>query len=368
MLKLHVVQAQFGDSLVIAFGSASNSRHILIDGGPSGNYAADLRPALSAILRKGGKLDLLILSHVDNDHIVGVLDLLADIEDDAVSGRSPRLRVAGLWHNSFDRTIDPSGEVLRQMQTMMMMAGAPATAMPLMTDAFYGIKEGNRLRIMAQKLKIPINKGFKDELILVETARKSIKLGPLELTIAGPNKPELNDLRTEWLNWLEETAQKVAIDPGTAAMADESVPNLSSIVILAKCDGKTLLLTGDARGDHIVEGLKAAKLAKNGKLHVDALKVQHHGSDRNTTRAFFDAVTADKYIISANGKYGNPDFDTLKWIVESAKNRNRPIALVTTNKTETIKELQTKLKPSAYGYTLTTLPPGQHSIDVTLSD
>jgi beta-lactamase superfamily II metal-dependent hydrolase len=112
--------------------------------------------------------------------------------------------------------------------------------------------------------------------------------------------------------------------------------------------------------------LTTAKLAKKGKLHVDVLKVQHHGSDRNTTRAFFDAITADTYVISANGKYGNPDFDTLKWIVEGARNRQQPITLVATNETDTIKELRKNLQPSAYGYTLRIRPPDQHSIEITL--
>jgi hypothetical protein len=140
--------------------------------------------------------------------------------------------------------------------------------MPLAADTFYGIREGNRLRLMARKLKIPTNKGFKDDLLLAETAKRPIKFGPLELTIAGPNKANLKALRTEWLNWLEAAAQKAASDPAAAAMADNSVPNLSSIVVLAKCAGKTILLTGDARGDHIIDGLNTAKLAKKGKLHV----------------------------------------------------------------------------------------------------
>jgi beta-lactamase superfamily II metal-dependent hydrolase len=367
MFKLHVVQAQFGDGLILSFGTAAKPRHILIDGGPSGNYGADLEPALGQIVGQGGKLDLIILSHVDNDHVIGVLDLFAAVEEDDISNRDPRVKIGGLWHNSFERSIDPTGEVSQQIQAMMVMANAASLTMPLAADAFYGIREGNRLRLMAQKLKIPTNKGFKDSLLLVETAKRPIKFGPLELKIAGPNKSNLKALRIKWLNWLEEAAQKAASDPAAAAMIDRSVPNLSSIVIVAKCDGKTILLTGDARGDHIIEGLNTAKLAKNGKLHVDVLKVQHHGSSRNTARGFFDAITADTYIISANGKYGNPDFDTLKWIVEGARARRQSVTLVATNETDTIKQLQQKLPASDYGYALKILPPQQHSVEITLS-
>jgi hypothetical protein len=368
MFKLHVIQAQFGDCLLLEFGTPRKARFVLIDGGPPGNYAADLQAALADIVDIGGKLDLVALSHVDNDHIVGVLDLFAAMEDDQVSERPPRIQVAQLWHNSFARSLDPTGEISQRLQSMMAMTGAANIAMPLATDAFYGVREGNRLRLMAQKLKVPTNKGFPNDLILVETAKQGISFGPLELRIAGPNKANLKALQTEWLEWLAKTAEKIASDPASAAMADRSIPNLSSIVMLAKCNGKTVLLTGDARGDHILAGLNTAKLAKRGKLHVDVLKVQHHGSDRNATREFFRSLTADTYVLSANGKYGNPDFATLQWIVESARARQRPITLVVTNETEGTRELQKKLDPGVYGYTLTALPPGKHSLAITLAD
>jgi beta-lactamase superfamily II metal-dependent hydrolase len=54
-----------------------------------------------------------------------------------------------------------------------------------------------------------------------------------------------------------------------AAYLDKSVHNLSSIVVLVESQGKRILLTGDGRGDHTLEGLKAAKLLKSGKLRVD---------------------------------------------------------------------------------------------------
>jgi beta-lactamase superfamily II metal-dependent hydrolase len=216
-------------------------------------------------------------------------------------------------------------------------------------------------------LKIPVNKDFKHGLITVEAAKQVIKLGPLEFRIAGPSKANLKALQDEWLEWLDKAEEKLSSDPAAAAMADKSIPNLSSIVVLAKCDGKTLLLTGDARGDHILSGLKGTGLAKGGKLHVDVLKVQHHGSDRNATRRFFDAVTAETYVISANGKYGNPDLDTLTWIVESAHDQQRQIRLVLTNETDSTKELQKRFKPSSFNYTVATLDSSRHSLEVTLS-
>jgi beta-lactamase superfamily II metal-dependent hydrolase len=52
---------------------------VLIDGGPYQTFEKHLKPVLQK-LPLGGKLDLVILSHIDNDNIVGLLDLLEEIK------------------------------------------------------------------------------------------------------------------------------------------------------------------------------------------------------------------------------------------------------------------------------------------------
>ena len=366
MFKLHAVQAQFGDCLILEFGTPAKRRFILIDGGPPDNFNNDLNAALQSIV-ESGKLDMVILSHIDSDHIYGLMDLLAALEEDKANGQPPRIAVAGLWHNSFQKAIDPDGEVTQRMQMLMTMAGAANVAMPLAADAFFGVKEGNRLRILAKKLKLPVNKGFQDDLVMLETATQPSKFGKLTLRVIGPTQTNLDMLRTEWMEWLAKTEKKMASDPATMANSDQSVPNLSSIVVLAEHDGKTILLTGDARSDHIFDGLGAAGLLTNGKLHVDVLKMPHHGSNRNMTIKFLKAVTADTYVISANGKDDNPDYATLKWIVEAAKSAGRQIQIIATNATPSTKKIKESHKPAEYGYQLTIKPKADHSIAVELS-
>jgi beta-lactamase superfamily II metal-dependent hydrolase len=75
-----------------------------------------------------------------------------------------------------------------------------------------------------------------------------------------------------------------------------------------------MLLTGDAGGDFILECMQSAGLLKNGKIHVDLLKVQHHGSRHSIEQDFFEKVTADSYVISGDGKHGNPSMEALKWL------------------------------------------------------
>ncbi len=366
MFKLHVVQAQFGDCLILEYGTNSSPRYVLIDGGPPNNFDDDLNAALKQIVATR-KLDALIVSHVDNDHIVGALDLLAALEDDAANNRRPREKVKGLWHNSFQKAIDRDGQITQRLMSLMAVAASTSAAMPHTADAFLGIGEGHRLRVLAKQLRIPINKGFQNDLILLETATQPIRFGRLTLRIVGPNQANLDELRKEWLKWLDKTERGMGREPAALSNSDKTVPNLSSIVVLAEADGKTALLTGDARGDHILDGLGKAGLLTNGKLHVDLLKVQHHGSDRNITVAFLKKVTADTYVISANGRDDNPDLATLKWIVEAAHGAGRQIRIVVTNETPSTKRIQQTHKPAKFGYTLTVRPHADHSIEIPLS-
>lgn len=362
MLRLQVVQAEYGDCLILEFGTPLNPRYILIDGGPATIYERHLRAALGNISRAGGKLDLAILSHVDNDHVIGLLDLMAELREQRASGQEETIAIDALWHNAFSQTIGSGNDIEVRLKMLLANAAAVGQAMTVAGMAVAGIGEGQRLRLAATALGIPINPGFTHDLISVDEVSEAILLGNLSLQVVGPTQENLEELRDEWLDWLDKNEDGLATgDPFLAAMADRSVPNLSSIMVLAEAEGKRVLLTGDGRGDHLLQGLGQANLlSPQGGLHVDVLKVPHHGSDRNATRKFFKTVTADTYVISANGKHGNPDLATLIWIVEAAREEERAIEILVTNETPSTHKLVEEYDPEEYGYQLTEMKKASH--------
>jgi hypothetical protein len=96
-----------------------------------------------------------------------------------------------------------------------------------------------------------------------------------------------------------------------------TTPNLASLMFLAEENGETLLLTGDGHWEDILKGLEHHhRFDAAGKLHVDVLKVQHHGSEHNIKKEFCDRVTADQYVFSGNGQHENPDLDVLQLIFD----------------------------------------------------
>ena len=371
MLNLRVVQAEQGDCLILEYGTVSSPRYILIDGGPNQIYDDHLQFVLGGIREAGHKLDLVILSHVDDDHVNGLLDLTAELQDQRRDGEQETIAIDEFWHNTFRQTAGP--DVEGRFRALANRAGASRNLMSRTARAGRSICQGDELTREAASLDIQVNPRFSPEyLVAVDDVPGAVVLGNLNLQVVGPTKDNLDRLRKKWLKWLKKHEKPVlSRDPAeaerAALAADSSIPNLSSIMLLAEAGGKRLLLTGDGRGDHLLEGLeKSGLLEPQGSLHVEVLKVPHHGSKRNATPAFFRTVTADQYVISANGMHGNPDLDTLQWIVEAARAQNRSIEIFVTSATAASRRLVVERDPGEYGYQLIEMAPGEHSMVLEL--
>ena len=318
------------------------------------------------IAAAGGRLERVILSHVDGDHIVGLLSLFSELR-----ANTAPIAVDELWHNSFAKTIDDGpNNIASRVQTMLANVAGANMVMGATTDELNTIPEGNKLRQDALVLGIPFNNGMTGELVSLDTSPGPLTWGNLTVTVVGPTTTNLNNLKADWLTWLEDHEGPLATgDPFLAAMADQSKPNLSSIMLhVADDTGKTALFTGDGRGDHLLQGLGQANLlSANGTLHVNLFKLPHHGSDRNVTKTFFKKVTADEYIASANGKDGNPDYSTLNWLIAAASEQGRPITIHVTNTTQSTDNILADFDETTFGYKLKVRPSNQSAITLTLS-
>ena len=151
----------------------------------------------------------------------------------------------------------------------------------------------------------------------------------LTLTVIGPMKPEVIKLHDDHIQWLEDLKAEGKSPPAAlAAYVDESVPNLASIVVLAEVSNKRILLTGDARGDKILEGLELVDLVNaGGSSKVDVLKVPHDGSDNGLDDDFFERVVAKHYVFSGNGEHGNPERASLEMLFRALEATRSPFTL-----------------------------------------
>lgn len=364
-MRVTAFRADDGDCVLI---SGRDGSEILVDGGRSGAFGDHISPSLSRLER----LDLLCVSHIDQDHIAGVLRLVEDLIDWRVfdfqraggnpsfprpdSHRPPEVRA--MWYNAFqDQQDENSGPIEDQLVTnlhftaMQPLETVDAAAWEAVTAHYSNlvasIREGLQLsrRIGPDQLGLPVNEPSGGKLLFVDDSPEAIPLGDLSLTLIGPFKEDLERLREEWDDWLqnnqdavEEIRQGAELDASFLPIEDEELllstllalsaelgdrslvttPNLASILMLVEEGDRSVLLTGDGHADDILRGLeRQGKLDPGGNIHVDVLKVQHHGSEHNVSLEFFQRVTADHYIFCANGAHENPDVAGLEALLEA---------------------------------------------------
>jgi len=360
-MKLEVLRARHGDCMLLHFGCDDAPKFAVIDGGPAGVYEESLRPRLEE-MRKDLELsddepliiEMLIVSHIDDDHANGVVRMLRDMKNVQDSGDRPRYRIRRLWHNSFDDIIGNKETETRQaMSSQFGTASAGMQDIPddLLDDyrewqVLASISQGHQIRELAAALGIPVNPDFDGNLIQSpdedEEIVDQVSLEEVTFTVLGPRAKELKRLEKKHDKWLRDTGKgRESGETTLAAFKDTSVANLSSIVLLADDGEKRYLLTGDARGDKIIKAFEARDgLAKDGKLAVEILKIPHHGSNNNVAPEFFEAVPASVYVLSGDGKHGNPERDTIEWIEDA--NEGNAYTLHFTNPIEAIDKKRKK--------------------------
>lgn len=322
MLVLEALRAKFGDALILHSGTGTMPQLTVIDGGPPGVYNDALRPRLEQIRteRKLGAttpldIELMMVSHIDDDHIAGLLELVAKLNDRREAGQPWPWKIRRFWHNSFDDILGNDDLQVASDASTMSTASLGDVLQPEGSLILASVKQGRELRKLLKALTLDGNNPFKG-LVLAEKT-KPVTVGDLQITVVAPNKDNLMALQEKWNKEIKPLLKKERSRERLAEIAayvDTSVHNLSSIVVLVQSQGKRILLTGDGRGDHTLDGLRAANLVRNGKLEVDVLKVPHHGSDRNVESDYFRTIIAKHYVVSADGKHDNPDVDTLKMI------------------------------------------------------
>ncbi|MFP5285614.1 MAG: ComEC/Rec2 family competence protein [Thermoanaerobaculia bacterium] len=321
MLVLEALRAKFGDALLLHFGTRAKPLLAVIDGGPPGVWADALEPRLQEIRvqrrladGKALEIELAMVSHIDRDHIAGMLEMAQGMKELRDARQPLPWKIKRFWHNSFDDLLGNDDVTVGASASGMSAASLGGLLRPEGSLILASVSEGRDLRNLLDALKLEGNPPFEG---LVRAGQKPVVLDNLELKVVAPSEKNLLALQKDWDRHVREILEKEDEESRAeaAAFVDRSVYNLSSIVILAEADGKRILLTGDGRGDHTLEGLEAAGLMDaEGRIEVDVLKMPHHGSERNVDATYFDRIRAKHYVISADGKFDNPDVKTLAMI------------------------------------------------------
>jgi hypothetical protein len=232
MMKLHIVQAEYGDCLILESETGKNSATVLIDGGPYQTFEKRLKPTLQK-LPVNGKLDLVVLSHIDNDidndHIIGLVDLFEEIKDQRERGTEELVKISKLWHNSFNDLFQIDEDTNTFLKNSFLSLNFKSKDGQTKAENFItsmimkGFQQATDLTALAKLLKIPINLEF-HKLVLIEDVTKIIKFKDITFRILGPTRKSLERLREEWKDWLEKKKLNQNREFDLVQILDKSIP------------------------------------------------------------------------------------------------------------------------------------------------
>lgn len=324
IFTLEVFKARYGEAFLLHFGELQDRRVALIDGGPRGNYDAVLRPRLEQLRhQRGGELDLdlVVIGHGDEDHFHGFLELTdellaADREDEPVA-----YVIDELWHNDVDELIGEHAALL--LRSARAETAKPGGSTLSHRAALLVASElpGRRLAHNVDQLGLRRNRGgslITDRLGVHELAHG------LRLRVLAPRDEAIDVLQQDWDAEVARRGEAQA-EQGRAhatVYLDESLAPLASLILLAELDGRRMLLAGDATGDELLAALEAGGLLDGaGRAHFELLKLPLHGAPEVAGSALLERVTADHYVIAADGKHGYPSVAMIERLVAAASGR-----------------------------------------------
>jgi len=307
-IKFEFLKAYNGDCILITTDEGVN---ILIDGGMPKTYSdkKSRTSTLKSKLRKVKHLDLVVLTHIDEDHICGLIKLLKDDEH--------RGKIRELWFNS--------ANYLEKIN----------------------ISSKEKSHGQSNYFKELIDKYLTHDFIyrsdIFMEKQIDYPYGKISIKLLSPYIENLQDLDIEHKKWEEERKEKgktQLIDCNRQGITEVSrvdyddkkaldrVANSSSIAfILTYDDSENYLFLGDADINMINRSL--SKLSNN-ILNFKFVKLSHHGSfTNNINQDFLDMIKTDTYIVLTNGdKYNHPDEETIELILEHHKKKDEEVNIL----------------------------------------
>lgn len=301
LFRIDMLPGREGDCLWIEYGDPKKPRRILVDGGRQVAYAT-LKKRFAALPSNQRKFELLVLSHIDADHIEGLLKLITD----------PDLPVSfkDVWFNGKCH--------LDKAQN-------------------FGAVQGEALSAGILKRGWKWNAAFKGKSVVIpDSGRLPVKrlAGGMSLTVLSPTWDKLEQLAPVWERELKKaalakkkakadrdppdsesygapTVEEIEAAAASVFVADKSEANGSSICLLAEFDGRKVVLAGDGHADVLTASL--AKLREGGKrVKLNAFKLSHHGSRCTNSVDLMRQIRCKKFLISTDGsRHDHPHLESI---------------------------------------------------------
>ncbi|MFV8259819.1 MBL fold metallo-hydrolase [Aerococcus viridans] len=356
MIQIKMYPAKNGDCFLISTGDKVK-KHILIDCGYVETYEMFLKKDLIEIAQRKEKINLMVVTHIDADHISGAIRFIED------NNRQRFINIDEVWFNTYrhlkaseksDIELQDSEKAILEREIALGKSFLKrANEVGVVKDEI-SAKQGSTLGGLLLQGNYNWNSTFGGEAVM-SNGNQVINIDDFKISILSPNEEKLQKLKEHWIKelrkkkWnfnindnelfddayefmqlmLEEglTIENKEISKSTQEVLinileeyidkdysnDISTNNGSSIALLIEFNGKKLLFLGDAHPDIIRN-----KLMEISEINFDVVKVAHHGSVKNITNELAKALISTIYLFSTNGvKHHHPDAQTIMKLLAS---------------------------------------------------
>ncbi len=333
--------AHNGDCFLVS----SQDYYLLVDTGYEDTYTNYLKPRFTEIKASGNRLDRVIITHIDQDHIHGAIPF---IEANGTAEDNHVIAIEQVWHNSYRHLhqaekkteISPEG----QRQLARLNKGESSVGEPV------SARQGSSLAALLLGGKYAWNADFSGGPVMAPC--KPIVIGEgITITLLSPTIQKLEKLEKSWKKELKKIGFKDSFGPNdlfddayeflllkeketNPALVDTPISNSeesfdslfarkikedtrasngSSIAFVLEMNGKKLLFLGDSHPSIILSSLKS--IYGEEPLQFDFIKISHHGSYYNSNLELLNFIDAPRYCISTDGLGHHPNLETLCWIL-----------------------------------------------------
>lgn len=331
---VHFLPAMAGDCILIEL---EHPDCILIDCGYKTTYNTELRPLLLRLSAEGYRISLMIISHIDRDHIEGAVHFLRENGDAEIPAIIP---VDEIWINGFFNTLFPRLEFkhreideLSLEERKMLSDKLKSLKMSFPDEGYISATQCKALERLCVQNGYRVNCSCPDRIVkrsamrYSEVATNRISIAGCQIAILNPGEPQLEalsrELDREMIRWfgrdykiqqsdeftqlfellVELYEEPTSSEPimamsanlkswlGTSLLAPMNAVNRSSIVVEIIYHGRNMLFTGDGESSDWVEFLAPI---------YDLIKISHHGSTKPNIK-LLENCKAKHLLVSTNG-------------------------------------------------------------------
>lgn len=310
MINIRVLKAGQGDCIILTYGNENKSNHIIIDGGMGKECFRQLRDFFNDVNKNNEKIELLILTHFDNDHIDGFIKILEDKSIDSSV-------IKKIW---FNYGAELSEYIKAQKQLQLFVGELSKLTSKEQGKDFYEKIQINHIELnpIIKSLDVYEICGAKITILSPSIDQLKVLVNEIGSDIGKASTIEHNELSKLTAASKSDYSMRVnELDLKGYSEQGVSVANKSSIAFIFEYEAKTLLFLGDAVSSQIVSALSNLGYSKDNPLKLDCCKISHHGSSHNTSLELLELLDCENYIISSNWTHNRPSKTCLSRIVVS---------------------------------------------------